>query len=391
MVAQVSYLHNVRALGSADAETTIEPGTHGIALARNGAPFVLLVPQVASDDRLDAAGFLDALGRKAGLPALGWREPDVTLFCFEAHELIVRQDPGAEARPRKEASATDAAAAWLAARVGRDGQVAFAVDARTQQTQLAGLMNHGRAAVVVQALAAHGGHASTVQRARKWLQREIDAALAGKEVAGWPDRPAMVAGTLALAHFAGVPMAEALHAFARNPALASEPWHGGQVAAALGVDTPAAVWRACVADLARQPWAPWVTMAAWRLRDADVLARCERALVDSVRTRAPHAGGVEENLALPTAARGASAVTVPQIAQTAVSVEALALLGTKAARSAAARGRAFVQRWQLTPGRIPAPLDPALAAGAFRATPIVDWLRADVTAHALLALLAGAR
>ena len=63
-------------------------------------------------------------------------------------------------------------------------------------------------------------------------------------------------------------------------------------------------------------------------------------------------------------------------------VAAHALEGTRHAADALA----FVRAHQLLPDRIPAALDPALALGAFRATPVDDTLRADITGHALLAL-----
>jgi hypothetical protein len=44
---------------------------------------------------------------------------------------------------------------------------------------------------------------------------------------------------------------------------------------------------------------------------------------------------------------------------------------------------------QLVGGRITAALDPALAHGAFSASPSIDLLRCDITAHAVLAMLAG--
>jgi hypothetical protein len=79
---------------------------------------------------------------------------------------------------------------------------------------------------------------------------------------------------------------------------------------------------------------------------------------------------------------------VPEIALTAITVEALApLLATSAqTRAAVARARRFLERWQLRPGRVPAALDPTFAEGAFPLSPVVPFGRGDATAHALLAL-----
>jgi len=77
---------------------------------------------------------------------------------------------------------------------------------------------------------------------------------------------------------------------------------------------------------------------------------------------------------------------VPQTAVTGLAVEALARGSEPWARAAVARGRAFLARMQLLGSRIPAALDPTLAHGAFSASPCVDTLRCDATAHALLAM-----
>jgi hypothetical protein len=382
LAAQVSYVRGVRRIDPRAAAEAIEAGTHGLAVAPRTGPPAMLLPHVARDRQLGPAAFCEALARKAGLDEAGWRR--AALYAFETDDVVVRLargragEPGAAApvpAPAAAAAALDLAARWLRDRVDADGRIAFAVDARGGTPAAAGLMRHGRAALVVQALATHGRSGAAVGRARRWLRGEIEAGLAGRAVAGWPDRPGLVAGTLALAALAGVRPGGALAAFARLPELAAEPWHGAQLAAALGTETPPALWRACVADLEQRPWAPWTAMAAWIRRDGDVLARCERALVASIRRAPPHRGGAELG-------------DVPQIAQTAAAVEALAPLPSRAARAAVVRGTDFLRRWQLVPGRIPAPLDPALARGAFPASPIVDWLRSDVSAHALLALLA---
>jgi hypothetical protein len=125
-----------------------------------------------------------------------------------------------------------------------------------------------------------------------------------------------------------------------------------------------------VRDLDVRAWAPWTAIAARARGDAAVLARCAPALVASIRDRAPHAGGC-------------SARPVPETALTAVTVEALAPLA--AARASVRRARAFLRAWQI-PDEPAAPLLPEIAAGAFPASPVVELLRVDITAHAMLAL-----
>ncbi len=77
---------------------------------------------------------------------------------------------------------------------------------------------------------------------------------------------------------------------------------------------------------------------------------------------------------------------MPEIALTALTIEALTPVRSRQAHAACERGRAFLRCWPLTAQSIPAALDPALCTGAFVATPITPLLRGDVTAHALLAL-----
>jgi len=276
---------------------------------------------------------------------------------------------------RLEERPLDQAAGWLAARIGPGGAASFAIEPRSRATIALGPMHHGRAAVALAALAAHGGHRRALARGRAWLLREIEVSLAGRPVPGWPEEPAMVAGTLALAALGGLRVDRELRALAeQRPELAQNPWHAAQVAAALGPMAPRSLFRAAAGDLADRPWAPWTAMAARARGEARILERCERALIASIRTGPPHAGG-------------ASITPIPELAQTAVVVEALLPSSSSAAKAAVQRARAFLRRWQLLPGAIPASLDPALSAGAFPISPVVEALRCDVTGHALLALL----
>jgi hypothetical protein len=239
---------------------------------------------------------------------------------------------------------------------------------------MAGEMHHARSAVVIQALAAHGGYAARVSRARQRFARDAATALSGGAVVAWPSHPAKIAGTLAHLARAGIDVGDALLAMASLPEVRAVPWHAGQVAAALGKGAPEALWQACVSDLRVRPWAPWTLLAATQRGDWDVVNHAAQALVESVRTRTPHRGGV-------------GVTEVPEVALTALTVEALrGVRATREAKAAIARGDEFLRKWQITRERVPAPFDPKASVGAFVGSPISSGLRGDVTGHAYLAL-----
>jgi len=181
-------------------------------------------------------------------------------------------------------------------------------------------------------------------------------------------------GTLALATFAGLDVRRWLIEISENEALAWVPWHAAQVVAALGAEARPDLWKACVRDLEPRPWAPWTLIAARRLGDSEVVERAEKAVVDSIRSAEPYVGGADVR-------------PIPELALTALTVEALAESRSRAARDAAKSAREFLLRWQLVPGRISAAFDPRVSLGAFPLSPVAWYLRSDVTAHALLALL----
>jgi hypothetical protein len=383
LAAQAFYPRSVRWLRD---PAELEVGTEGIALVRRGEPPVLLMPQVARDHLVDGRGMAALLAAKAGLTGL---PPGARLIAWTVDSVVARTND-VEARSlraarRADADAADYAAAWLARMIDARGHVAFAVDARTRTLQPTGPLWHARSAIAIEALAAHGGYAPAVARARRWLGGEVERALAGSRVEGWPDDRASVLGThdrasvlgtLALACLAGVRAEHRLRALVaswrtlvRSPVW---PWHAGQVACALGRDTPRELWAWCVDDLARRPFAPYTALAARIAGDEPAYRRAAAAVAASIRRAPPHRGG-------------ASATELPETALTAVAAHALA--GSRAHR-AHADALAFVAARQLLPEHIPAPLDPVLALGAFSATPVDDVLRADITAHALLAMIA---
>jgi AMMECR1 domain-containing protein len=369
LVAHVSYVSRPRLLNPENAAATIEVGTHGVALVRDGHPAVILLPHVACEERLGPRDLLDALLRKARTDADAWRQGG--LYAFETVDIVVRCGPRAE---RAAVESADAAARWLASLVSADGAITFGVDPRRRRRFAFGEMHHGRGAIVVQALAAHGERPALVTRARVRLERDIRSALGGAVIEGWSSDPERVASTLALAIRAGVPVAGELLAFVGAKEGPKTPWYAAQVVAALGPLAPPALWESCLADLDRHPFAPWTLIAAHARGDLARRSRAARGVADAVRSGPPHRGG-------------ASVSVVPETALTAIAVEALALHPAPWARAASARGREFLHRRQLVDGRIPGALDPELVHGAFVASPIIDILRGDVTGHALLALL----
>jgi AMMECR1 domain-containing protein len=366
LAAEVSYVIGARPLDSKEIEAVFEPGTHGLGVVRERGGPVILLPGVARDHGYKARAMLDALVRKAKIADTA----SARFFSFETEVVVAR---GGELHSR--VASRDATAAWLARLVQDDGAVLFAIDARTGRSLRVGEMHHARSAVVIQALAAHGGYTAHVGCARRRFARDAAIALAGGAVAAWPSHPAKVAGTLAHLVRAGIEVGEALVAMASLPEVHAVPWHAGQVAAALGKRVPEALWRACVMDLQARPWAPWTVLAATQRGDLGVAHRAVQALVASVRTTAPHRGGV--------------AVTeVPEIALTALTVEALrGVRATREVRAAIARGEEFLRKWQIARERVPAAFDPEASVGAFVGSPISSGLRGDVTGHAYLALM----
>jgi uncharacterized protein (TIGR00296 family) len=68
-------------------------GVHGLRLRAGGRSGILL-PQVAGEHGLDAAAFLAAVARKAGLGPDAWREPGALVEVFTA-EVFGDAVPGA--------------------------------------------------------------------------------------------------------------------------------------------------------------------------------------------------------------------------------------------------------------------------------------------------------
>ncbi|MCZ7684837.1 MAG: AmmeMemoRadiSam system protein A [Sandaracinaceae bacterium] len=69
-----------------DGPDDVEVGRHGLLVERGPYRGVLL-PEVAAEQRWDAATFLAQTCRKAGLPADAWRDPETQLSAFETVKL----------------------------------------------------------------------------------------------------------------------------------------------------------------------------------------------------------------------------------------------------------------------------------------------------------------
>jgi len=386
LIAQVAYPLRMQRLSLDQVEERLAPGAQGLVLSRPGEPPVVLLPDVAREHELDAAGLLGAMEHKVGLARSAWGSH--RLHAFETDSVVVRPRASRRAavgasRPRAaplgasraaklELDAVDAALRWLERRVASDGAVTFGVEPRSGERHRDGLMSHGRAAVVVQALALHPRGRKAAKRARVWLEREITRGLAGR-LATFPREVPLVAGTLALAKLAGIAVDAPLREIAASPALHSEPWHAAQVVCALGAGAPPELYRACVNALASEPRAPWTALAARTLGDRATHARVARTLAACVPKDGAHAGGV-------------GAGTLPEVALTALVVEALARATERAAQTARAGALAFVLRQQHLAHVPPDIAEPELAFGAFPLTPVHAYLRTDVTAHALIAV-----
>lgn len=370
LALEVTYLSTPRSVEVESLERELALGSDGICFTRKEGP-TLFLPSVARDEGLNAARLLEALERKAGVSIT---KQSGRLQLFSARSVVVRRTPEDTARtPNTLAAARSEAAAWLEHRIARDGAVEFGCEPRWRTRHPGGPFLHARSAVVIAALAAHGRHGSATVRARDWLKTQIERAASGKHVPFFPERVSEVAGTLALARLAGLDTLGELLTLARERTVSDDFWHAAQVACALGPETPRALWKACVRHLENQPFAPWTALAARAVGDGQTLARVERALLDVIEARPPYVGA-------------ANVRSIPELALTAIAVEALAPSRDARARAAVERGRAFLLAQQLRTGRIPAAFEPELARGAFPLSVVVPALRSDVTAHALLAL-----
>ncbi|HEY3236358.1 MAG TPA: AMMECR1 domain-containing protein [Polyangiaceae bacterium] len=368
LVLQVSYLHSVEPCSRARIAEQVEVGTHGLALVPEGATPSLLLPDVACDHHWGPAEFLKALEHKSGMKESAW--PDRGLFTFETERVSARL--GSESRF---ASGTmEAAASWLGARVDDAGNVDFGFDPRTGSADGEPVFYDGRVAILIRALFTQPAQRGAAVRARRRLEQRLNLALSGTPPAGWPKSLPEIAGTLALASLAGMDVEPRLAVLCQSSELEASPWHAAQVIAALGPRAPPALFRVCINHLEREPWSPWTAFAAKALGEHQVLERVIGRLVELVRSQRPYLGGVGHE--------------VPEIAPTAATVEALGLLSSSEAERATRHALGFIRRHQLRGDDCPAAVDPKMVHGAFPISPVQDFLRVDVTAHAVLALAA---
>jgi hypothetical protein len=357
--ADVAYITRASPVRGDQAAAMLEPGKHGVAVS-DGERTTVLLPSVARERGKDAEGMLDLLARKADRP----RSMEGIVWLLDVEE--VHSQGSSDRDPRR------AAKRFLESLVARDGQVSFELAVGTGQERASGVMRHGRIAVAVEALAALGS--ASARRARAWLEREIEQGLeAPHRTLGWPDRPDMMLGTLALAARAGAVVPLAPFAASVDPKTCS-PWHAAQAAVVLGAKTPPALWSVCTSALQNSPsqaLAPYTLLAARVRGDGPIVERCARALTSAIRKQSPFMGG-------------ASFTAVPETALTALTVEALATLSDREARRAVRLARGFVLARQVL--AVPASMHPR-ALGGFLASPIAPMLRCDVTGHAVLAAI----
>jgi len=359
---QLSLLVRGPTITPDEIASSLELGQEGlVAFDTTGAIRAVLLPDVAADAQRDGAAMLRALLEKAGVQSAD----EIPRVMRVRRERFVAR---ARAKSRVR-DPIDAAAAWLAARVNEVGEVAHGIDARSGRAHRTGPFHLGRAAIVMQALDAHGRYDAVARRARAWLESRIEE---GGE--GLPKPAAERAGTLALALGAGVACRDALVSLvdASSDEIAESAWHAAQVVVALGREAPSPIVRAALAPIDAGTWAPWSALAADALGDRARARRARTQLARSIPAAPPHRGGVRMR-------------DVPEVAITALVIEALA--HGKPHHASVRRALAFLRTQQLTRD-VSAALDPDLCEGAFPLAPHADFLRCDVTAHALLAMLA---
>lgn len=306
---------------------------------------------------------LDAIGlggsrmwerrRRATVAASSQPAPLVLTKPVGSEELAVRR--GAE---------------WLARAVGGDGSLRLTLDLNDGVRQWRGDFYHGRAAVVLMALERVGYHAETAQRLRAFLQAELDALARGRTPDAWPEAPRAVAGTLALLELSGIHHGLLEPSVDDFDATAESAWHAAQVVCALGARAPDDLWEVCRSTLRGMPWASWTALAARARDDQATLARAVRNLQSALS---------------PLGTEGECPAPGLPLALVAAAAEALLPESSGEAQERVAACRRYLLRWQIGYETADAVRDRGL--GAFPLLPNDTILRADVTAHALLALV----
>lgn len=262
-------------------------------------------------------------------------------------------------------------AAWLARAIRPDGSLRLTLDATGAGTEPRGQLYYGRAAVVLLALGKVAPAHPSTERLRQFLSAQVALVAAARPPADWPAEREAALGTLALLTLAGIEHA-LLDLPADVTALSTDPastWHLAQLVTATGAEAGPEAWTRCCDSLRSTPWPCWTALAARRLDDQTTLARAVRNLQTALMPLGQ--AGECQGAALP-------------LALVAAAVEALAPETAPEASARVSAGRRYLMRWQIddgTPG-----VDPELSLGAFPLEPNHTTLRADVTAHALLAL-----
>lgn len=305
---------------------------------------------------------LDAIGL-SGSYAWEHRRRATSAFTSKPASLVL--PPPIDRR----ALAVERGSDWLARAVNEDGSLRLTLDGASGELTERGDFYHGRAAIVLMALERVARHPDAAERLRRFLTAEVARVNQGELPEAWPGEASASLGSLALLRLAGIEGARpdpGSHDFGDQP---EAVWHAAQVVAALGRQAPASLWQSCERALRVMPWACWTAVAARKLDDQAVLARAVRNLQSALA---------------PLGQQGECQGTSLPLALVAAAIEALAEENSTEALSRVRAGQSYLLRWQVdadTPL-----LDPALALGAFPLLPNHTTLRADVTAHAVLAL-----
>jgi len=314
---------------------------------------------------------LDAIGL-SGSVIWGHRRRATARAATEPARLVLSPSAAAEATAERE-RAIRQGATWLAQAIRADGSLRLTLDASKGTEEVHGDFYHGRAALVLLALDRVAPEHPSTGRLRGFLAEQLALVANARPPASWPAEPAAIAGTLALLKLAGVQ-----HSLLSLPASADdfsdEPaatWHLAQVVAAAGAEAGQEAWARCQSALRTTPWPCWTALAARKLDDAATLARAVRTLQTALG---------------PLGREGECHGPSLPLALVAAAVEALAPETAAATLDRVNAGRRYLMRWQIDDKTPDA--DPRWAVGAFPLLPNHTTLRADVTAHALLALAA---
>jgi len=307
---------------------------------------------------------LDAIGL-SGSTIWAKRRPATARAATGPARLVLTRAQGQRER------SIERGADWLSQAVLADGSLRLTLDARTGNEQVRGDFYHGRAAIVLMALERVVPNHASAERLRRFLEQQVALVLSGVAPEAWPTTADAALGTLALLKLAQVEHSllneqVKLEEFGQGPAAS---WHLAQVVAAQGGGAGQEAWTRCREWLKATAWPCWTALAARKLDDQATLARAVRNLQSALAPLGP--AGECQGPSLP-------------LALVASAIEGLAPETAPEARQRIHAAERYLMRWQIddtTPD-----VDLRLGLGGFPLVPNDTTLRADVTAHALLAL-----